>query len=355
MPTIQSTRELFLHNGQFYTLVGGQGALLNAQCEFVRALFVKSADLDRTLKQAPGLLSLENVSLFCITKANRDDMVGFLFGWIPRKQILLDYGATPWATCYQAEEWSELQRDGDWGFLITGPGDNSVWRIVRAEPDHIMRAKLTVTAVFPATGFPQMNFSRVRDSQLRTRIETDWARLQELVANKHGDEAVTASKNILEGLFSDVLESAGQPPGGNLVQKLERLERLLDADPKSVPICKLGLHLAQKIRLLHQRTHPERAVSLDRQMRPEFMLACVEDLIEILATMGYVEKCALGYGTPMHYKAACPSSSAYCDFTGPFICATAGCNARLAHGRADGGSLGAKDGKSAGGTIFQDG
>ncbi len=230
----------------------------------------------------------ENVSLFCITKANRDDMIGFLFVWKGKKQILLEHGLTPWATCYEAKRGTDLERGGDQSFLITGSGETCVWRVVRAESDHLMRAKLTLRAVSPATGLPHLDFSRVKNPQLRIRIASDWAKLQEHLANKHGDEVVTSSKNILEGLFSDLLESAGQPVRGNLVDKLDRLEDLQKANRNSIPMGKLELHLAHKLRLLHQRTHPERAASLVRQVRPEFLLTCVEDLIEILAALGYV-------------------------------------------------------------------
>ena len=289
MPSIESTDELFLHNGQSYTLVGGQGVLLNPQSEFVRALYVKSTELGQMLRQSHGQLPLENVSLFCINKSDRDEMVGFLFIYKGKKQIMLDYGSTPWAVSYRAKHWDDLEPGPDSGFLITGPGLNSVWRIVRVEPDHLKRVKLTLKAVFPATGLPCLNFSRVKDTQLRARIESDWTRLQEHVGNKHGDEVVTASKNILEGIFTDLLDSLVQPSAGSLAQKLERLESLAKTEPNSAPVNRLGLHLAQKIRLLHQRTHPERAASLTTQMRPEFLLTSVEDLIEVLAMLGYVQ------------------------------------------------------------------
>ena len=152
MPSIESTDELLLHNGQSHTLVGGHGTLLNPQCELVRALFVKSVDLDRMLRQAHGLLPLENVNLFCIAKSNRDEMVGFLFIYKGKKQILLDYGSTPSAVSYWAKRWDDLEPGADLGFLITGPGENSVWRIVRVEPDHMKRVELTVKAVLPTTG-----------------------------------------------------------------------------------------------------------------------------------------------------------------------------------------------------------
>lgn len=134
-----------------------------------------------------------------------------------------------------------------------------------------------------------MDFSRVRDQQLRTRIESSWAKLQEHVTNRHGDEIATASKNIMEGLLAELLAAAGHPHGGNLVVKLERVERLMESDPSSSPLGELEFHLAQKIRLMHQRTHPERAVKLARQMRPEFALGCVEDLIEILTAQGFAQ------------------------------------------------------------------
>jgi hypothetical protein len=289
MPSIDSTEELFLYENQSYKLVGGQGFLLDPQCELVRALFAKPADLNRMSAQAHGLLPGQNVSLFCIVKSSRDEMVGFLFDWKGKKKMLLAYGVTPFADSYLSKHWDDLEPGADFGFLITGPGRTSIWRIVRVEPDHINRAKLTVKAALPATGLPRLDFSQVTDNELRARIQSDGAKLQEHLANNHADEVVTASKNILEGVLTNVLESTGRPKGGNLAEKLARLEKLVESDPTSTPISPLALHLAQKIRLMHQRTHPERAASLAWRVRPEFLFTCAEDLIEILSTLGYVQ------------------------------------------------------------------
>ncbi len=121
--------------------------------------------------------------------------------------------------------------------------------------------KLTLRAVAPASALPRADFSQVRDARLKAEIESDWASLQDHVANKHGYEAITASKNVVEALLADLLGA------GNLVDKLERLEKTHRADPNSAPMGWFEHHLAQKIRYLHQRTHPERSATSELRRR----------------------------------------------------------------------------------------
>ncbi|MGH9686941.1 MAG: hypothetical protein ACRD5K_07615 [Candidatus Acidiferrales bacterium] len=286
---MQAIKQLYLCGDHFYSVNGGLGFALEPQPECIRAIFSRRAELQMRLRAASNLTS-QNASLFCIINGDGETQTGYLFAWKGTRVITLANGRSPWAEYYEPKWWSEIQYDAqgetDFGFLITGSTETSVWRIVSAEADHLQIAKLRLRLLMPPTALPAMDFSRVSNPELRKGIESAWAKLSEHVAQKRGEEVVTASKNVLEGLLADALERAGHPSGGVLAEKLSRIEKLPAAARASV-LGPLEFHSAQKIRLLHQRTHPERAAKLARQMRPEYLLSSVEDLVEFLTSLGY--------------------------------------------------------------------
>jgi hypothetical protein len=69
---------------------------------------------------------------------------------------------------------------------------------------------------------------------------------------------------------------------------LKKLRSALDSDAGSLglPLSELDFHLMQKLRLLHQRTHPGRVATEGRSIRPELALSVAEDAIEIVTSIG---------------------------------------------------------------------
>jgi len=96
--------------------------------------------------------------------------------------------------------------------------------------------------------------------------------------------AITSAKNIVEAIIS---------PNDNFSSTLAKMGRsLLEAKEKKIkpPCSELAYHLSEKLRLLHQYTHVGGATRKGRSVSPELALTVVQDLIEILRELGYVQK-----------------------------------------------------------------
>ncbi len=292
MASVGNADRLFIHGNEVFVLrPTGEAEVVDPSPELIKTFYIApELDLPQTVANAAYFVALENSPVFCVQNAGREDRTGFLFEHKGKHQIVLEYGRTPWATMYEAKRWPGFGDRKEWGIFLTGPGETSLWRITRAEGDHIGRTRLTLRPANPPTGFSHADFSNVGDTVLRQQIEGNWNNLQEHFFHRHLNETVTASKNVIEGLLAHLLATIGQPHGGDLKKKLERIKGLIDSNPSSVPLGEMEYHLAEKIRILHQRTHPERAARLGRTARPEFTLGCVEDLIEMLSSLGYTRQ-----------------------------------------------------------------
>ena len=291
-PSIEAAERIFILETVVYSAAPtGEAHALEPQPELRRAFYVpRRADLQHMLSQAHGILPVDNVSFFCVQRDQGNERSGFFLEYKKTVPIVLEYGIQKWARSYEVKGWREFDNEKEFGFLVTGSGGASLWRIVRAEADHMNRAKLTLRAVNPSSGFPGADFSSVQDPDLRIGLGKYWENLQKQFTDGHENETVTAAKNVVEGLLVHILSAASQQHTGTLNEKLDRIGKALEADPRSAPIGRLEYHLAQKLRLLHQLTHPERAAQLDQALRPEFTLGCVEDLIQILSATGYLRR-----------------------------------------------------------------
>jgi hypothetical protein len=62
---------------------------------------------------------------------------------------------------------------------------------------------------------------------------------------------------------------------------------LSNRTPAKLPFTELDFHLMSKLRVLHQRTHVERAIS--RLLSPELALTAAQDLVELLRSVGLAD------------------------------------------------------------------
>jgi hypothetical protein len=101
---------------------------------------------------------------------------------------------------------------------------------------------------------------------------------------------VTAAKNIGEGLLCWKLGKRAVHKRQDIGNLLQTLKAILDdkAARDTVPFSFLDYHLFSKMRLLHERTHPEHA-SRER-LTPELALSATQDIVYVLRTMGLTDR-----------------------------------------------------------------
>ena len=185
--------------------------------------------------------------------------------------------------------WVDDLRMERFGFLVTGPvGSGSIWRLFRAELDAQDRWVLTIAPVRLSSRCPQADFSGLKAS-VAQEVADQYDDLTKAVTSNSYREVVTKAKNIVEAVVADRLGAAAS--GRDLFTDLQIIKTLLE-DPRQRDSCgwnHLEYHLANKIRLIHGQTHATGPAKSGRQLRPEFALSTVDDLIELLIMWGYSE------------------------------------------------------------------
>lgn len=71
---------------------------------------------------------------------------------------------------------------------------------------------------------------------------------------------------------------------------MTRLKKIAEKQTEAGRKPELSYYLAEKLRIMHQRTHPGRVTKEGRGIEPEFAFTVVQDLIEILRELGYTRK-----------------------------------------------------------------
>lgn len=170
-------------------------------------------------------------------------------------------------------------------FLTGTPANANLWRIERTDEDVWHRYAFTLSPVQMLGGFPRIDFSAIKDDILRQEAETHWTELKQLIQRHSYYGAITAAKDLIETLLE--YEFKGQS-ARNMDGLLKKLNDVFASDPNSLNLrfSQLDIHLMQKLRLLHQRTHPGRVATVGRSIRPELALTVAEDVIEIVTSLG---------------------------------------------------------------------
>jgi hypothetical protein len=180
--------------------------------------------------------------------------------------------------------WDQDAEKGAVGFFVSGANDRTnVWRVFRMEMDAFGSSVVTLSPLVLSGGFSELILSHLSEP-LRSEILGHYEELQRHVLSHSYRAAITSAKNIVEAIIS---------PKDNLAGTLARMGRkILEAKEKktTLPSPELTYHLAEKLRLLHQYTHPGGAERKGRSVSPELALTVVHDLIEILRELGYARK-----------------------------------------------------------------
>jgi len=182
------------------------------------------------------------------------------------------------------QAWDQDAEKGSVGFFVSGANDRSnVWRVFNVEMDAFGSSIVTLSPLVLANGFPELTLAEASEP-LRSEILGHYEELQRHVLSYSYRAAITSAKNIVEAIIS---------PKDNLAETLAKMGRkILEAKEKktTLPSPELTYHLAEKLRLLHQYTHPGGAERKGRSVSPELALTVVHDLIEIMRELGYTSK-----------------------------------------------------------------
>jgi len=175
------------------------------------------------------------------------------------------------------------------GLFVTGEGDPaSIWKVSRIERDAFDAPLITLSPLVIAGGFPTLDLSMVASQHAQEEIEGQYRELQTSYQNNAYRAVVTHAKNIAEVLIPLKANLPSKNTFNGTLKDLRAQMDQLHAKGKRGSVSELSYHLAQKLRLLHQRTHPERTIDAGRGITPQFAVTVVQDLVEILRDLGCV-------------------------------------------------------------------
>lgn len=185
--------------------------------------------------------------------------------------------------------WERKFALGEQCFFLTGVGGASeLWRVARLETDALDRQVLTLAPVRLAHGIAMPDFGAIADPRLREYLSEQFQAFQRAVASAAHFEVVDRAANIAEGVLAHCLVQVGQEVPRSLGERLEAARRVREdreLRPKFL-LSDLAFHLAQKIRILHARTHEDQAVTAGRAVLPETAIGVARDLSDLLVEVG---------------------------------------------------------------------
>lgn len=180
--------------------------------------------------------------------------------------------------------WVSDWQQGRAGYFLTGYSVSAdLWKIVRMDVDAFGSVILVLNPMRLLAGLPNLRFGNISDALARGEIEQHYAELQTAIASHSYRAMITHARSVVEAVLGYWLAANGQTPGKDLGNHLKLVRKLRKAATGELTwFSDLGYHSAHKIRLLHARTHVDRAAKQGRSVQPELALSCLEDLKEIL-------------------------------------------------------------------------
>lgn len=192
------------------------------------------------------------------------------------------------STSMGSDGWKEDAIDGRAGYFLTGtPTSSCLWHIRRMEADASYRYVFTLAPIELAQGLPEVDFTSIVDSSLRSEAEQHWTDFKSHLLHHEHYALITSAKNVAETLLSDYLRTRGISTRRDFHEMLQKLGDLMEGTKGQQQFSYLDYHLMQKARLLHARTHSTRTASIGRSIRPEFAITVAEDLVEVLTSGGF--------------------------------------------------------------------
>jgi hypothetical protein len=282
------------------SLPTGQVVPLPVETLVLRAAYLTEADLaGNALANARQRLTPENAHLLRVVSStdgpparsalvyvrsggDEVDRVGDWLG-LYRAQAVR-YQAVRMGSSYAWESDASLGRPG---YFVTGTsGPSALWRIVRVEADALERQVVTL---FPARlphPLAAPDFEKVAEP-LRGFLRQHFESFAKAVAANLYLDVVDRANSLAEGILDHCLTSAGRTVPKTLYERVEEVRKVM-ADPNrpaTFPLTGYGIALADRIRLLHQRTHANRAAQ-GQALRPEVGMSAAIDLSELMIEAG---------------------------------------------------------------------
>jgi hypothetical protein len=170
--------------------------------------------------------------------------------------------------------------------FVTGiGGPSNIWRIHRVEHDAWGSPVIDLAPYLLAPGFPTTEWSGIASEERKQEVASHYEELQQCLLAHTYRGTIARAKDIAEALIT---EKSKRHPSETFYVKLEDIHAQLKAG--NMIISWLAFTLCQKIRLIYQYTHPEKAQEAGRPVTPELALGVAQDLIEILKDMGHVNE-----------------------------------------------------------------
>lgn len=195
---------------------------------------------------------------------------------------LHEYAVT---TTFAGWSWLSEHENESAGYFLTGvASETSLWRVLRIEKDAFSRSLFTLSPIRLNATLVAADFAPLEDALLVGQLRAQYEDLARSVEQHAFRDVVTKAKNIIEGVIAGKLGLLDDRD--RLDSGLKMIRKLLE-DKETRAACgwtDLQYHVAQKIRLLHGRTHATTRTLL----RPEFALSVVEDLNFLLREWGLV-------------------------------------------------------------------
>lgn len=184
--------------------------------------------------------------------------------------------------------WKRDIENGSPGFFMTGAGGpTTLWRTSRLEVDALGRFVVTLNPARLAHGIATPNFNMV-PTPLQNFLTSNFEQFTQAVARNAHLDVIDRANSLAEGILDYCLSCVLDTPAPRTLRdKLEKAKEFLfpHGDPR-FPMDSYGYHLAHKIRLLHSRSHANRAVGEGKTVRPEVGMGAAIDISELLVTVG---------------------------------------------------------------------
>lgn len=180
--------------------------------------------------------------------------------------------------------WVSDWKQGKQGYFMTGhSSEASLWRVERLDIDAFNSVILTLSSLSLPSGLPRLRLEAITDALIRGEIQSHYEELQRALAGSSYRGIITHTRSIAEAVIGNHLKKNGQSAGKDLAGHLDVLRNVRLAQKGEIPwFSDLGYHCAQRIRLLHARTHVDRTVRQGRSVDPGLALSAAEDLKEVL-------------------------------------------------------------------------
>lgn len=272
----------------------GYPVLVQPQPMLLRSIYIApNDDLESRIQQAGNRLNSTREPLLAMLSPfeQRREAIARIFVFDREEKVSLSgslHGqpVTKYVSPRQGSGhvWLSDWQEGKAGYFLTGHlASANLWKIARMDIDAFDSVIFVLSPMRLLAGLPNLRFANICDALVQAEIEGHYAELQTAIASHSYRAIITHARSIVEAVLRFWLASNGQKPGKDLNEHLTILRELRsNAKDELGWFSDLTYHSAHKIRLLHARTHVDRAVKQGRSVQPELALSCLEDLKEVL-------------------------------------------------------------------------